>query len=181
MKRDTKRWSCRVLAVPAALALCILLLTGCGAGKSAAAEPDPMALLARLTLELRTDTHWGAYDETLGGSLGGVPLLDESEATRGGIALLTDAVPEYAADGTLAAVTGWPGEGSWDDFSPLPAPGGVPCVAALHRDEAGAERWYAFYLPEPDGPLYAVWLDAARYPWDDFEAFALSANFAAAE
>lgn len=148
-------------------ALCALL-AGCGA------QPENASPIDRITLELRTGTRWGEADETTAE----VPLLDEAGAVCGGILLLPQAQPVLDEAGGLAGVSGWPQEGALEQLQPLAAPGQVPAVTALYRCADGSARWLALYRPDPEQPLCAVWLDAARWDYEAFLPFALSANFA---
>ena len=149
------------------LLCCLLLCSGCGK----AAADTPQRQLSRITLELRTGTRWGEYDP----EQNGVPLLAEDGSICGGIEILSDASLQIGED---AAIVGWPQSGSISRQTALPAPGGVPCVAVLYQPQTGAARWVALYQPTQGGPVFAVWLAADQFPYESFEAFALSANFA---
>lgn len=145
-----KNKSCGRVWLAALILICFL--AGCGAESSYGQEK-----LSRLTIELQKGITWGEYDDNFDDSLGGTALLLEGEPC-GGMELIGSFTAQTTADGKPTAVTLTEKAGTLADFESLPSP--CPCVTAQYTDTNGSVRYCAFWLPEKQGPLYMLWLDA---------------------
>lgn len=155
------------------LLLCLLLaiiVAGCAQSNS---ENDPQTLLSRLTVELQQGIVWGEYTPDFDNSIGGTPLLVNDEIC-GGIELIERYNAQFDDKGDPVQVDCFTEEIALEQFTQLPSPN--PCVTAYYAAADGSTRWCAFWVPEQDGSLWFLWLDASMWDYDTLQGLAMSVN-----
>lgn len=144
-------------------------------------------LLDNMHYVLPTDLTSGEFDLFLGGG-GGIPLLKADTLSEtvlyGGVELQLD-IDGIFEDGELIGVNSFSNHSSFSEFTSFPS--SVPCVTVLYSydiyDEDVSEfigegnLWYAFWAVEGMSPVYALFLNADYFDYEDLAAIAETVTF----
>lgn len=126
----------------------------------------------------------GEFDQYLGMG-GGIPLYNKSGAICGCLEIHLYG-SSILANGVLTGVTQFANH-AWFASEFIPVTSGMPCVAVKYSQDifdedtsqyiGERELWYAFWAKEEFEPIYALYLYADAYDFEDLKAIAASVTF----
>lgn len=129
----------------------------------------------------------GEFDIFLGGG-GGIPFLkkdDPGDATQYGGVELQLGIDGIFENGKLIGVQSFSNHSMFSEFTSFLS--SIPCVTVYysydiydedaHKYVGEGNRWYAFWAVESTKPVYALYLNADYYDYEDLVTIAESVTF----